>query len=272
MDEEQLIEEKTTVCAARGLVRSPDGTRIAYERYGDGPPVILVSGALGTAGSERPLAGLLARRFSVVAYDRRGRGASGDEGPYAVEREIADLAALVDAVGGAAGTAAVHGTACGGALALAAAAAGVPVGPVSVYEPPYGSEAAARRGRVRALLDRGRRGEALDLLLGDGAGLPAQPRPVLEALTHTLAYDDAVVGDGSVPAARLGRVHARVLVVDGGASPSWTRRVARTVAATVPRGRHRTLTGQTHQVAPHVLAPVIEEFLEDCLEQEPAGR
>lgn len=266
-----MDEVKTTRCGARGLVRSQDGTRIAYERYGDGPPVILVSGALGTAWGERALAALLARRYSVVAYDRRGRGASGDTGPYAVEREIADLAALVDAVGGAAGSAAVHGTACGGALALAAAAAGVPVGPVSVYEPPYGPEAAARRSRVRELLDRGQRAAALDAFLGEGAGA-AEPRPereALEALAHTLAYDDAVVGDGAVPAARLGRVHARVLVVDGGASPSWTRRVARSVAAAVPRGRHRTLTGQTHQVAPHVLAPVLEGFLDDCRAEEP---
>ncbi|MEU8621054.1 alpha/beta fold hydrolase [Streptomyces sp. NPDC048623] len=263
-----MDEVKTTLCGARGLVRSQDGTRIAYERYGEGPPVILVSGALGTARGERPLAGLLARRYSVVAYDRRGRGASGDTGPYAVEREIADLAALVDAVGGAAGSAAVHGTASGGALALAAAAAGVPVGPVSVYEPPYGAEAAAWRSRVRALLDRGRRGAALDVILGEGAAA-AMGAPALEALAHTLAYDEAVVGDGAVPAARLGRVHARVLVMDGGASPSWTRRVARSVAAAVPRGRHRTLTGQTHQVAPHVLAPVLEGFLDECGAEEP---
>ncbi|MER7516381.1 alpha/beta hydrolase [Streptomyces sp. NPDC126499] len=197
-----MDEVKTTLCRARGLVRSQDGTRIAYERYGDGPPVILVSGAPGAVGGERPLAGLLARRFSVVAYDRR---AAAD----CLEREIDDLAALVDAVGDTDGTATVHGTASGGALALAAAAAGVPVGPVSVYEPPYGAEQADR----------------------------------------------------------LGRVHARVLVVDGGASPAWTRRAARTVAASVPRGRHRTLTGQTHEVAPHVLAPVLADFYA----QEPAG-
>ncbi|XIE80308.1 alpha/beta fold hydrolase [Streptomyces sp. SBR177] len=208
-----MDEVTTTRCGSRGLVRSQDGTRIAYERYGDGPPVILVSGAPGTARGELPLAGLLARRYSVVAYDRRGRGASGGTGPCAVEREIADLAALVDAVGGAAGTAAVHGTACGGALALAAAAAGVPVGPVSVYEPPYGPE------------DSG----------------------------------------------RLGRVHARVLVVDGGASPAWARRAARCVAAALPRGRHRTLTGQTHEVAPHVLAPVLENFLDACRTEQPVG-
>ncbi|MEV7280985.1 alpha/beta hydrolase [Streptomyces sp. NPDC093111] len=178
-----------------GLVTAQDGTRIPYERYGDGggPPVILVG------GGERVLAGLLARRFPVVVYERR-------DGAGPVEREIGDLALLVDAVGGAA---AVHGTASGGGLALAAAAAGVPVGAVSVYEPPYAAEAA----------------------------------------------------DG------LGRVLARVLVLDGGSSPAGTRRAARTVAAAVPRGRHRTLTGQTHEVAPHVLAPVLEEFLGEFLDE-----
>ncbi|MFJ9806976.1 alpha/beta fold hydrolase [Streptomyces sp. NPDC101158] len=197
-----MDEVNTMPCRAKGLVRVQDGTRIAYERYGEGPPVILVSGTPGTAGVERALAGLLARRFSVVAYDRRAAADS-------VEREIADLAALVNAVGGASGVAAVHGTASGGALALAAAAAGVPVGPVSVYEPTCGAEQA----------------------------------------------------DG------LGRVHARVLVVDGGASPARTRRAARTIAAAVPRGRHRTLTGQTHEVAPHVLAPVLADFYGE----DPAG-
>ncbi|MEU6981615.1 MULTISPECIES: alpha/beta hydrolase [unclassified Streptomyces] len=186
-----------TAGRAPGLVTAQDGTRIPYERYGDGPPVILVGGGPGEGGGERVLAGLLARRFPVVVYERRG-------GAGPVEREIGDLALVVDAVGGAA---AVHGTASGGGLALAAAAAGVPVGAVSVYEPPY----------------------------TDGAA------------------------DG------LGRVLARVLVIDGGSSPAGTRRAARTVAAAVPRGRHRTLTGQTDEVAPHVLAPVLAEFLEEVL-------
>jgi hypothetical protein len=87
--------------------------------------------------------------------------------------------------------------------------------------------------------------------------------PRLEAVAHTLAYDHAVLGDGAVPARRLRRVHARVLVVDGGASPAWVRRAAHVVSTTLPRGRHRTLTGQTHQVAPHVLAPALEEFFEE---------
>ncbi|MER7908881.1 alpha/beta hydrolase [Streptomyces sp. NPDC096068] len=187
-----------------GRVTSRDGTTVAYERYGDGdgPPLVLVGGAPGAADG-RALAGLLARHLPVVAYGRRGHGC--------VEREVEDLAAVLAAAGPGA---AVHGTGTGGTLALAAAAAGLPVGPISVYEPPH----------------------------------------------------------ADVP---LGRVSARVLVVDGGSSPAETRRAARELAAALPRARHRTLTGQTHEVAPHVLAPVLADFLAEELRLEgflPEGR
>ncbi|MGA5062369.1 alpha/beta fold hydrolase [Streptomyces exfoliatus] len=251
----------------RGRVTSQDGTPIAYERYGDGPPLVLVSGALGTAATDRPLGLLLARRFSVLAYDRRGRGGSGDTGPYAVEREFEDLAAVVAEAGG---EPALHGTGTGGALVLGALAAGLPAGPVSVYEPPYSAEAAARHRGAVALLDRGRRGAALDLFLADST-VPAELRPGVAELAHTLAYDHAVLGDGTVPARHLARVHARVLVVDGGASPAGARRAARALTAALPRARHRTLTGQTHEVAPHVLAPVLEEFLAEERETSEAA-
>ncbi|MGW6566804.1 alpha/beta fold hydrolase [Streptomyces sp. NPDC054975] len=260
-----MDEMSGTLSRVRGRVRSADGTAIAYERLGEGAPVILVSGALGTGATERPLADLLAPRHAVVTYDRRGRGGSGDTGPYGVEREIEDLAALIGEVGG---RAFVHGVSSGGALALAAAEAGVAVERLSVFEPPFSVEAgareafAARRRRLAGLLERGQRGAALELFLAEApqAG-PALPQ--LEAVAHTLAYDHAVLGDGTVPAARLGRVHARVLVVDGGASPAGTRRAAMEVSTALPRGRHRTLTGQTHQVAPHVLAPVLADFFEE---------
>ncbi|MEV4424458.1 alpha/beta hydrolase [Streptomyces sp. R-07] len=194
-----MDEVSTTLSRVRGRVVSRDGTEIAYERYGDGSAdgrsVVLVGGAPGADGSGRALAELLARRFSVVTYERRG--------PAAVEREIEDLAAVLEAAGPGA---AVHGTETGGALALAGAAAGLPVGAVSVYEP-----------------------------------------------TDTVGEED------------LGRVAPRVLVVDGGASPAATRRAARALTAALPRARHRTLTGQTGEVAPHVLAPVLEEFLDEPL-------
>ncbi|MCX5393336.1 alpha/beta fold hydrolase [Streptomyces sp. NPDC006482] len=262
-----MDEVETTLSRVRGRVTSRDGTTIAYERYGDGPPVVLVSGALCTAASEGPLARLLARRFSVVTYDRRGRGGSGDTGPYTVEREIEDLAAVVAEAGSGA---ALHGVGTGGALALAAVAAGLPTGPVSVYEPPYATEAADRHGRAAALLDRGQRGAALDLFLAESA-VPAGAWPGREELASTLAYDHALLGDGTVPERRLAGVHARVLVVDGGASPAWARRAARALTAALPRARHRTLTGQTHEVAPHVLAPVLEEFLAEERETSEAA-
>ncbi|MDX2565137.1 alpha/beta fold hydrolase [Streptomyces sp. TX20-6-3] len=259
-----MDEVSTTLSRVRGRVTSRDGTPIAYERYGEGPPLVLVSGALGTAAGERMLGGLLARRFSVVAYDRRGRGGSGDTGPYAVEREIEDLAAVVGEAGPGA---ALHGTGSGGALVLAAVAAGLPAGAVSVFEPPYSAAAAERRRQVAALLDGGRRAEALDLFLAEST-VPVGLRPGIAELAHTLAYDFAVLGDGTVPERLLARVRARVLVVDGGVSPVGVRQAARALTEALPRGRHRTLTGQTYDVAPHVLAPVLEEFLTD--EREPA--
>lgn len=259
-----------TTSRTRGTVLSKDGTVIAYERRGDGPPLVLVGGALATAADEAPLANLLAHRFSVIAYDRRGRGASGDTAPYAVRREVEDLAAVVEEAGG---HVCVHGTASGGVLALEAAASGVPVAQLSLYEPPFVTDpagreaAAARREDVAALLARGRRGDALKLFLSEVlppgvlGGLHRSPLwAELEARAHTLAYDHAVLGDAGVPAERLREVAVRVTVVDGGASPSWRRDSVRAVARALPRGRHRTLTGQTHEVAPHVLAPALAGF------------
>ncbi|MFF9345810.1 alpha/beta fold hydrolase [Streptomyces sp. NPDC014734] len=250
---------------------SRDGTVIAYRRRGEGPPVILVGGALSTAATEAPLARLLAPRFGVVTYDRRGRGSSGDSGPYAVRREVEDLAALVTAVGGGAS---VFGVGSGGALALEAAAAGVPIGLLAVYEPPYTPGASGVRfkagctTRLDRLLSVGDRAGAVELFLSV-TGVPAdmidrmRRAPLWHGLVssaHTLAYDDALLGDGSVPASRLAAVTARTLVVCGGSSPARTRLSTRALTDAVPRARHRTLTGQTHDLAPHAIAPVLADF------------
>ncbi|MFF2962903.1 alpha/beta fold hydrolase [Streptomyces sp. NPDC057963] len=252
-------------------ILSRDGTLIAYRRRGDGPPVILVGGALSTAATEAPLASLLAPDFHVVTYDRRGRGSSGGSGPYAVEREIDDLATLVGAVGG---RASVFGVETGGALALEAQAAGLPVDLLAVYEPPYTPGPSGLQfkacctARLHRMLSAGDRGGAVELFLsvtGVPADMIARMRRAplwggLVSMAHTLAHDDALLGDGSVPAERFTSVTARTLVVCGGSSPTRARLSTRALADALPRARHRTLTGQTRELAPQVMAPVLAEF------------
>ncbi|WP_309094402.1 alpha/beta fold hydrolase [Streptomyces sp.] len=250
---------------------SRDGTRIAYESTGRGPAVVLVSGAMSTGGTLAPLAVSLAERFQAVVYDRRGRGASGDTAPYAVEREIEDLAAVIEAVGG---EALLYGISSGGALALEAAASGLPVRRVAVYETPFtmsGEGARERAEYTRGLteaLGEGRRGDAVELFLrltglAESVIRNARQSPMwagMETLAPSLAYDDAVMGDGRVPRERLASVGVPTLAVAGDASPAWLREAARAIADCVPDGSYRTLQGQTHMVEPNVLAPVLTEF------------
>ncbi|MFE9441255.1 alpha/beta fold hydrolase [Streptomyces sp. NPDC006602] len=249
---------------------SRDGTSIAYESTGAGPAVILVSGAMSTGATVAPLAVPLSDRFTVVSYDRRGRGESGDTAPYAVDREVEDLAALIGAVGG---EASLYGISSGGALVLHAAASGLPVRRVAVYETPFavdegGVEERAEytRGLTEALAQ-GRRGDAVELFLrltglAEQMIQGARQSPMwagMEALAPSLAYDDAVMGDGRVPRALLASISVPVLAVAGGASPAWLREAAQAVAEAAPEGTYRALEGQTHMVDPNALAPVLAE-------------
>lgn len=162
----------------------------------------------------------------------------------------------------------------GGALALKAAAAALPITHLSVYEPPFDTGAAAREepapyvGRLRELVAQGRRGDALALFLTE-VGMPPEALEgmrqtpmwaAMEAVAHTLVYDHEVMGNGQVPVGLLASVPQHVMVVDGGASPTWLRDAARVVTNSLPHGRHRTLTGQTHEVAPQALSPLLTEF------------
>ncbi|MEU7467821.1 alpha/beta hydrolase [Streptomyces sp. NPDC044984] len=252
-------------------ISSRDGTSLAYESAGRGATIVLVSGAMSTGGTVAPLAAPLSERFRVVVYDRRGRGGSGDTAPYAVEREVEDLAALIGAVGG---EAALYGVSSGGALALRAAASGLPVHHVAVYETPYAmseeelGERARYTERLTAALAEGRRGDAVELFLrltglGEDVIRGARQSPMwagMESIAPSLAYDDAVMGDGSVPRELLASIRVPVLSIAGDASPAWMREAARAIAESVPRGTYRTLEGQTHMVEPDVLAPVLAEF------------
>ncbi|MFJ8703568.1 MULTISPECIES: alpha/beta fold hydrolase [Streptomyces] len=256
--------EKTTV--------SRDGTRIAYHRSGQGPVVVLVSGAMSTGATTAPLAAELSDRFDVVVYDRRGRGGSGDTAPYAVEREIEDLAALIEEVGG---EASLYGMSSGGALVLRAAASGLPVRRVAVYEVPYAMDDAAVRAaaayteQLAEALGRGGRGDAVELFLrhtglGEEMIRGARQSPMwagMESLAPSLAYDDAVLGGGRVPTSAIASIGAPLLALAGGASDAWWHEAARAVAQAAPEGTYGTVAGQTHRVEPGVLAPVLAEFL-----------
>lgn len=257
-------------------IQSSDGTAIAFDRSGEGPPVIFVPGLFqhraidpGTA----ELAALLAPRFTVFHYDRRGRGDSGDTAPYAVEREVEDLGALIDAAGG---SAALYGMSSGGALALEAAARGLAVTKLAVYEPPFTDD----DGRidpspelaegVAALVAEGRSGDAVALFM-TSAGMSAEAveqmrhAPFwagLESVAHTMPYDLTLMGDTTLLSERAPSVAVPTLAIDGGASPPWGRLSADAVAAAVPGTERQTLEGQTHEVASDVLAPVLAEFFD----------
>lgn len=261
-------------------VTSKDGTSIAISRSGQGPALILVGGALSDGAGAAPLAKLLAPRFTTVTFDRRGRGKSGDTAPYAVEREIEDIDAIIDAVGG---TAFIHGHSSGAVLSLEATAK-LPgkVTKLSLYEPPFIIDAsrppppADFAAHIDELIAADRRGEAVEYFLVDVVGTPAEAIaqmrsgpawPALEALAHTLAYDVAVLGGRMsgkpLPPGAWDGVAIPALVMDGGASPEWIRNSARRVAELLPSAEHRSLEGQTHNAAPEVMAPELERFFLD---------
>ncbi|MEQ4724267.1 alpha/beta hydrolase [Nonomuraea sp. B19D2] len=256
-------------------VTSADGTSIAFDRLGDGPPVIVVAPALCDRTDTHALAERLARRHTMINYDRRGRGDSGDTRPYAVVREVEDIAALITAAGGAA---AVYGHSSGAALALQTAAHGCAITKLVVHEPPYGSDDADQRaaardiaGTIEAVLAQGRPGEAVELFL-TGAGMPSalvkqmSRDPRTQAMAPTLAHEfqimDNVRSGGTVPAELVAAVRVPALVLNGEHSPTWMVDSGRRIAHHMPAGHHHVLTGQHHLVPPEVLVPVLTEFLD----------
>jgi len=253
-------------------VTSKDGTTIAFDRLGEGPAVILVSGGSVDRSSLAALADLLAQHFTVFNYDRRGRGPSGDTPPYAVEREVEDIDAVVEAAGG---SAYLFGSSSGAALALEAARQ-LPnrITKLALWEPPYIPEGFPRPPADTAktfsyLIAAGKRGDAAEYFMAKVVGMPpefvAQARsspwwPAQEALAHTLAYDATIMGDYSLPTERAAQVTIPTLVLDGGASFPFLHPTAQALAAALPNGRQRTLEGQSHDVAAEVLAPSLTEF------------
>jgi pimeloyl-ACP methyl ester carboxylesterase len=252
---------------------SADGTAIAFDRYGDGPPIIMVVGAFNTRSATEPLAKAVQEQFTVFNYDRRGRGDSGDTVPYAADREIEDLAALIKAAGG---SASVFGYSSGAILALKAAATALPITHLALYEPPFRADdshptqPAGLAAQLAGLVAAGRRGDAVELYQTKAVGIPedvvarlrhAPFRPSLEAIAHTLAYDAEIIGDLSLPADLLASVTIPALVISGEQSPPFLVAAARATAAALPNGRLASLPGQTHDINPEATAPVIAQFL-----------
>jgi pimeloyl-ACP methyl ester carboxylesterase len=261
-------------------VTSKDGTLIAYDELGEGPPLVLVGGAFNTRsfGPNGALAPLMAERFTVINYDRRGRGYSTDTLPYAVEREVEDIEALIEEAGG---SASVFGISSGVVLALEAANRGLNVEKLALYEAPFVVDDSRTPvpddylKRLENLVASDRRGDAVRLFMREGIGLPAlivalmRFMPAwskLKGVAHTVVYDAALVDDYQkgkpLPAEHWASVTMPTLVAVGGKSPDWMRNGMRELADVLPNARHITLEGQTHIVKPEALAPVLVKFFE----------
>jgi pimeloyl-ACP methyl ester carboxylesterase len=252
---------------------SKDGTHIAYDQAGSGPAVILIGGALSyrTFPGFVKLAGLLAMDFTVVNYDRRGRGDSGDSGSYTVAREVEDLEAIIEAIGG---SASVWGMSSGAALALEAAASGVNMTKLALYEPPFmvGVNAptpqADHEEQLRRMIAEGRRDAAVKFFLRI-MGAPGFAVSIMRimpfwarmrAVANSLPYDAAVMGDYSLPAERIASIQVPTLVIGGDKSQAVLRDAVGKVADILPHGELCMLKGQSHNVSMNVLAPVLKSY------------
>lgn len=265
---------------AAECVRSKDGTAIAYDKLGKGPPLVLVGPALSERSASKPFAALLAAKFTVFNYDRRGRGDSGDSKTYAVEREIEDLEAVIEKAGG---SAFVFGSSSGAALTLEASnKLGGKVKAQILFEPPYIVDASrppipeAFVKKVDALLAENRRGDVVAAFMIEGIGVPEEMLAMMkqspmwagmEKRAHTLPYDLRIVAGlqsgKPLPAGRWSAVTARTLVLEGEKSDAFLRNAARAVSEALPGSKLETLRGQDHSAvftAAQSLVPVLTGF------------
>jgi pimeloyl-ACP methyl ester carboxylesterase len=256
-------------------VESKDGTQIAYEKVGSGPPLVVVGGAFCDRRARAagiPLARLLADSFTVYCVDRRGRGDSTDTSPYAVAREVEDVAALVGVTGEATFA---YGYSSGAMLLIECALAGVPLQKLALYEPPLVLEPHREAVPVDlgeqlvALTTAGKRSEAAELFLTRAIGMPApyvqqmKAGPAwrsLEAISHTLSYDAAITRDPRSVLARAPGLTIPTLLLDGTKSQGWMRAAVAELAKALPHAQYRGLPEQTHDVMPQELAPHLLRF------------
>ena len=249
---------------------SRDGTSIAVDQVGDGPPIVIVVGAFNDRATGAPLADVLKSDFTVYNYDRRGRGDSGDMQPYAIEREIEDLGAVIAEAGG---SPFVFGYSSGGVLALDGAGRELPMTKLAVYEVPLAADGPLwtvdHAAELARLIEAGRRGDAVEYFQAKVVGIPevivaqlrqAPFRPALEAMATTLVYEATIVGDGSLPIDLVRSVKVPTLAIAGGASAPFMRETADAIARALPNGRSLALEGQTHDIEASVLGPLLAQF------------
>jgi pimeloyl-ACP methyl ester carboxylesterase len=254
-------------------VMSADGTPIAYQRRGSGPPVVIVTGALNDRTAGASLARHLGTDHTVISYDRRGRGGSGDTSPYAIEREVEDLAAVVGRSGGAA---AVFGYSSGAVLSLKAAVDGVAVSHLALYEPPFEFDDPDGNGppdlpeRLSDLVQRGRPGEAVALFLTLGIGMPGRlvamvrrsaAWPRLEAMARSTVYDAMLTTTLRVPTSEMSALTTPTLVLNGAGTWPRLRRAARLLAGVLPAEHQELADGRNHEIPPASTAAAVRRHL-----------
>ena len=269
------------VDTVQATVTSVDGTTIAFERSGTGPPVVLVGAALADRDGTAKLGRLLARKFTVINYDRRGRGKSTDRQPYAVEREVEDLEALINAAGG---SAYLFGSSSGSVLALEAASKlGDKVKGLFMFEPPFIIDDSRPpmpddfSGRIEKLVEGGRRSDAVKLFFTEGMGIPPVFVSMMRLLmpgwsgmagiAHTIPYDLAVLkgtqAGKPLPAARWASTRIPTLIVVGGRSEAFFHTGAKALASLLPNAQYRSLEGRDHSailMAPKDIAAAVTGF------------
>lgn len=252
-------------------VTSSDDTTIAFDRAGSGPMILFVTGVFNDRSTCAELAELLAHRFTVVTYDRRGHGDSTDTAPYSIDREIDDIDRVIAAVGG---PAYLFGYSSGGLLALMAAARGSAITKVAVYEAPYllsdDAQPADLPEQIAELIAQGRRGDAVELYQRRGIGLDAETVaqirqapfwPALEAVAPTVVYDATITRRDALPAAALASITTPTLVLTGAQTWDKLRRGAHAIIEAMPTARLCTLSaGRDHELPPEALAPELGSF------------
>ncbi|MEV6634937.1 alpha/beta hydrolase [Actinoplanes sp. NPDC051470] len=253
------------------FVTSPDGTRIGYDRIGSGPTIILIGGGPVDRSAESPLAALLAEQFTVYSYDRRGRGDTVDTAPYSVDREFDDLQALITEAGG---SAMMYGTSGGGMIAIQAAARGLAITKLALWEVPYilpGTREpipADYRDQQYALRADGRFSDMMELFMLKAALMPAEfvagmkNAPFWDAMAASascLTYEADVAADFALPSDALKSITIPTLVIDGATIP-WITAAAEAIANALPHAHRTTLPGQPHNVDAAAIAPIVTAF------------